>query len=209
MASIFRDFSFESARTAEPAAVSVCPTSIAPAPPPARLPTPPPCSVGDLAHALTQQSLRVQVDPSCRFACEPLTPPSDELAFPAELLDRPQQLASQRLASATLRMQRQANTKMQCTSSRIKDISLLVRMIEERDQCRICEPKSSTPPSPPLSDEDEGVDMEYTPSDPKDALRFELPFWRAGEKPNNNGCARVSKGVRMRKRSTVPRRVPK
>lgn len=209
MSTMFRDFSFDapsrrpsSQHAADSSASSVSPTSMLPLPYPlpARLPTPPPCSIGELTEALGQHDLRIVVDSSFKAANEPLTPPSDDVAFPNELLPRSPPLSTERLNSATLRMQRQANVRMQCSSEHRKDISSLVKkMIDVGDQCRLCIPKSRTPTPPPASEYDEGVDMDYTPSDSKAEMRFMLSVCRSGERPD--GCARVTKSVRMRKKS--------
>ncbi|KAF2677820.1 hypothetical protein K458DRAFT_423668 [Lentithecium fluviatile CBS 122367] len=203
----FSHFSFDAAPTrarehdAERAAMNVSPTSTRLPPLPARLPTPPPCSMGDLAQILNQQSLRLVV-PSHKSANEPLTPPSDEDTFATALPQpRPQlSLSTSRLNSATLRMQRQANVRMQSSSSHIKDISTLVeRMIEAEDQCRICEQKPSLPPSP--TSEDEGISMDYTVTNPKSEPRSLPLFYRAGDR--NPGCTRVAKNTRMRRRPGI------
>ena len=208
MAALFRDFSFESASSlpsavfdAERAAMNVSPTSL----PsfkhvPTRLPTPPP-TVGDLTQAFDQHTLHIYPD-------EPLTSPSDEIAFPAHLHDPcPRGPAYSRLDSATLRMQRQANVRMQCSASHTKDISVLVQsMIEDGDQCNICDPKSrssSSASSTVDEDEDEGVDMEYEPSS-EPHFSYALNFRRSGERVA--GCATVSRTVRIRKKSRVMKR---
>lgn len=212
---MFRPFSFDAPpRQPSPAcaldrtAASVEPKTIA-APQP-RLPTPPPCSVNDLVRTLNQQNLRVVVDTPFSRPCEPLTPPSDDacdVAFPAEQLARPPPLSTARLDCAIMRRQRQANTRLQCSPSHIRDISALVeKMIEAEEQCNLCEHKPAMPSSPPPSDEDEGVDMEYTPSDPRANLRSLLPFYRAGERGD---CTRVSKNVRMRKKIRIVKRPSK
>ncbi|KAF2476062.1 uncharacterized protein BDR25DRAFT_339930 [Lindgomyces ingoldianus] len=228
MAAIFRDFSFgpasrhpSSFHEAERAAMNVSPTSTPLAPPlyPARLPTPPPCSIGELAQRFNQQSLRVDTSSSYRiptFYELPLTPPSDDFVFPA---DAPQQSPYSFPSPVALRQQRQANMRMQCSPSHIRDISILVqRMVEEGDQCHICDSKSRTSPSPspfpspPSSnssnaDEDEGVDMEYSPLAPKDSPLSTLKFRRSGDRLN--GQAMVAKTVRMRKKSKVMKRSSK
>jgi hypothetical protein len=210
MASLFRDFSFDAPsrlpahQHAEGAALSVSPTSTSLHFFPARPPTPPPCDVDDLAYALTKQDLRVVVDPKFRACYEPLTPPSDDDAFEKHLPARPQ-LSTARMNSATLRMQRQANVRMQSSLAHIKDISSLVDKMIQVDQCNVWEPKSKPQP-PAATDEDEGVDMDYTPT-AKEQLRFMLPFYRAGDRVD--GSTRVSKRPRMRRSTGSMSRIAK
>jgi hypothetical protein len=200
MASLFRDFSFDAPsrlsehQHSESAALSVSPTSTSPRFFPARLPTPPPCDVDDLAYALTKQDLRVVVDPKFRACYEPPTPPSDDDTFEKHLPERPQ-LSTARLNCATLRMQRQANVRMQSSLAHIKDISSLVDKMIRVDQCNVWEPKSKPPPLAAM-DEDEGVSMDYTPT-AKEQIRSMLPFYRAGDRVD--GSTRVSKRPRMRR----------
>ncbi|KAF2258434.1 hypothetical protein CC78DRAFT_537809 [Lojkania enalia] len=221
MDEIFGDFSFEAAARqppsvyeAERAAMNVSPTTttaLALSPLPARLPTPPPCSIGELAHRFNQHSLRVEVDPAyCRpaYFYEPLTPPSDELAFHTSFPEPTHQPSYTALSPAELRMRRQASTRMQCSQTHIKDISELVRkMIEEGDQCQTCGPKSRTSYSLSASssssdvDEDEGVDMDYDPPAVRESPLYGLKFRRSGDRLV--GHAAVSKSVRMRKKSKV------
>ncbi|KAL1612901.1 hypothetical protein SLS60_001131 [Paraconiothyrium brasiliense] len=200
MASLFRDFSFDAPsrlpeqHQTESAALSVSPTSTSPFLYPTRLPTPPPCDVNDLAQALTKQDLRVIVDPNFRAANEPLTPPSDHETFENHIPGRPN-LSTARMNSATLRMQRQANVRMQSSLAHIKDISSLVEKMIEVDQCNVYESKSKSLSSMP-TEEDEGVDMDYTPT-AKEQIRSMLPFYRAGDRLD--GSTRVSKRPRMRR----------
>lgn len=197
----FSHFSFAgpSTHAAEPVQ-DVSPTTTTQLPPlPERLPTPPSCSMAHLAHILDQQSLRIAVPPAWKPVSEPLTPPDDAVlpfaTAPAE--PRPQlSLSTARLNSATLRMQRQANVRMQSSAAHIKDISTLVeRMVETGDQCTVCDPKPATPPSP--TSDDEGISMEYNVSNPKLEFRS-IPYYRAGDRVE--GYARVTKHARMRRR---------
>lgn len=199
----FSHFSFDgpSTRFAEPAR-DVSPTTTTQLPPlPARLPTPPSCSMAHLTDILDQQSLRVAVPPSQKPVNEPLTPPDDDVMLPFATMPserRPQlTLSTARLNSVTLRMQRQANVRMQSSASHIKDISTLVqRMVETGDQCTVCDHKPTTPPSP-TSDDDEGISMEYSVSNARLEFRS-IPYYRAGDRVE--GCARVTKHARMRRR---------
>jgi hypothetical protein len=215
--SFFRDFSFGEAMRrpvsvveAERTASNVSPTTV-PASAPTRLPTPPPCSMGELEYRFHQQSLRI--DPALHAQhCgrEPLTPPGDD-AFPAEHVPS-QQRSYSCMSPASLRRQRQANTRMQCSASHVKDISILVqKMIQAGDQCHVCEPKSRTPSnssssasSSASSIEDEGVDMDYSPPSPYEDQLYTLKFRRSGD--HIAGSATVSKSIRMRKKSRVMKR---
>ncbi|KAF2713683.1 hypothetical protein K504DRAFT_462192 [Pleomassaria siparia CBS 279.74] len=212
MTTMFREFSFEAAsrhlpalHEQERAVTNVSPFSPSPQLP-SRLPTPPPCSIGELAYRFDQHSLHTEVDPEYRFY-EPLTPPNDHFSFPGELLDAPPQQAScyQRLSAASLRKQRQANTRMQCSPSHLDDISSLVqRMIETGDQCRICQHKSQTRSNASTSDDDEGVDMDFHPA-PQEAHTPNRKIRRSGERLS--GGTAVSKNVRMRRKSAITKRL--
>ncbi|KAH7390967.1 hypothetical protein DE146DRAFT_663165 [Phaeosphaeria sp. MPI-PUGE-AT-0046c] len=207
---MFRDFSFApaslpsySAYEADRAAMNVSPTST-----PAahqryitRPPTPP-CTMGDLASKLNQQSLRIdtRVDARCSG---PLTPPSDDdgASAPAHPAPRP---TYSRVSASLLRMQRQSTARLQCSSSHVRDISRLVQMIHEEEQCTIKDAKSRTTSKPtssatPTSTGDEGIDMDYDPSAPAMSSLVGMPQWKAGDL--RNGFTRVARPVRMRRRS--------
>jgi hypothetical protein len=207
MATMFRDFSFDpvsspdySLYEAERAAMNVSPTSQAKDVycTPNRPPTPP-CTMGDLAVQLNHQSLRIDTTVRC-YPAGPLTPGSDH-----EEQEQARPTYS-RVAASVLRMQRQQSSRMQCTSSHVRDLSKLVKMIEEEKQCTVNEPSSrtsstsstSTCASGPSGD-DEGVDMEYDiPAQGVETL-VGMPVWRASER--RESCVRVTRPVRMRKRS--------
>jgi hypothetical protein len=208
---MFRDFSFDPASPpsyeayeADRAAMNVSPTS-KPASQQHYLSRPPtpPCSIGDLASKLNQQSLRI--DTRVHDGCSgPLTPPSDDdyAIEPVHAAPRP---TYSRVSASLLRMQRQSSSRMQCSSSYVRDISRLVQMIEEEEQCTINEVtsrSSSTCTSTSSSSSgagDEGIDMEYDlPSQGIDAL-VGMPPWKAGDR--RDSCTRVARTVRMRKRS--------
>lgn len=211
---MFRDFSFDPVSSpvyadyeAERAAMNVSPTSIAiesTAQQSNRPPTPPPCTMGDLAVQLNQQSLRI--DTSCAsYPPGPLTPGSDneEGASPTDTTQQERPTYS-RIAASVLRMQRQQNARMQCSSSHVRDISKLVKMIEEEKQCTVSESSSRTSSTSsastcPSSGDDEGVDMDYDiPAQGIETL-VATPVWRASDR--RESCIRVTKPVRMRKRS--------
>jgi hypothetical protein len=204
-ASLFRDFSFDapsrlqSSSSMHHSMETTSPTTRSPAVFPTRPPTPPPSyDINDLAQALHRQDLRVVVDYKYRPSYEPLTPPSDDDSF-ANHIPSPPPLSTLRLNSATLRMQRQANVRMQSSAAHAKDIASLVeRMIQVRDQCHVCERKSKSVSHPALDDEedDEGVNMDYVPT-AKEEMRAILPFYRAAER--TEGSARVCKKPRMRR----------
>jgi hypothetical protein len=199
---MFRSFSFApasppsySAYEAERAAMNVSPTSrpstqqdyftSVSQQDDSRRPPTPPCTVGDLASKLNQQSLRI--DPS-----GPPPPPSD-----VDIVE-PQPMRS-RVSASLLRMQRQANARMQCCSSYVRDISQLVRMIEDEEQCTLSETPSRTSSTSTASDSDEGIDMNYDVSARGVETLSTIPQWRAGER--RESCIRVTKPVRMRRRS--------
>jgi hypothetical protein len=197
---MFRDFSFAPASPpsiaiyeAERAAMNVSPTSK----PDARQhilsrPSTPPCTIGDLASQLTQQSLRI----NCSSG--PLTPPSDD---DDTSLGAPRPTYS-RVSASLLRMQRQSSSRMQCCSSHVRDITRLVQMIEEEEQCTISEVTSRTSSTSSLSSStagDEGIDMEYEESAQGIEALVGMPQWKAGDL--RDSCTRVAKSVRMRKRS--------
>lgn len=205
MDNMFRDFSFDPASREVDRTCTVSPFSHSQHP--ARPPTPPPCSMLDLAHKF----LNIEVDSSPRYrSChDPPTPPSDDFAFPVELLDTPQQsYLYPRLSAGTLRKQRQANTRMQCSPSHLEDISMLVQqMIEVGDQCRICDSKSHTSSNASSSDDDEGVDVDFGPSAPQEPHVYTLKFRRSGDRLN--ASAAVSKSVRMRRKSGITKKSSK
>jgi len=211
---MFRDFSFNpasppsiSAYEADRAAMNVSPTSK-----PdtyqyylTRPPTPP-CTIGDLASILNQQTLRIDTNVKDRSG-GPLTPPSDD--DDACAAPRP---TYSRVSASLLRMQRQSNSRMQCSSSHARDISKLVQMIEEEEQCTINEVTSRTLSTSALTltststlssrtcstSGDEGIDMDYdTPVQGFEKL-FGMPQWKATDLRDN--CTRVARPVRMRKR---------
>jgi len=172
--------------------------------------------MGDLAQRFHQHTLHVEVDPAyhfrARYVDEPLTPPGDDFAFAGLLDHQPQQPSLYpRLSATLLRRQRESNTRMQCSPAHLEDISLLVqRMVEDGDQCRICDSKSR-PSSNAFSsddddDDDEGVDMDYTPPSPQEPRVRSLKFRRSGDRLNG---AAVTKNVRMRRRSGIVKRLSK
>lgn len=208
---MFRDFSFApasppsySAYEADRAAMNVSPTSKPDAHRPhylARPPTPP-CTIGDLASQLNQQSLRIDTRSDARCS-GPLTPPSDDdsATEPAHSAPRP---TYSRVSASLLRMQRQSNARLQCSSSHVRDISRLVQMIQEEEQCTIKDAISrssstSTLCSTTTSSSDEGIDMDYNPSAPSCSSMYGVPPWKAGDL--RDGFTRVAKPVRMRRRS--------
>lgn len=207
MASMFRDFSFDSppshsAYEADRAANNVSPTS-KPETHEHYLtrPSTPPCTMGDLASILNQQTLRINT--SVHDGCPgPWTPPSeDESMEPLQAVPRP---TYSRISASILRTQRQSNSRMQCSSSHVRDISRLVQMIEEEEQCTINEVtsrcSSTSTQSSTSTASDEGIDMEY--DIPRQGIEHlvGLPQWRATDR--RDSCVRVTRPVRMRKRSS-------
>jgi hypothetical protein len=207
---MFRDFSFEApAQHTFAREIERTYSPFTPSPPPStRPPTPPPCHINDLAYRLDQSSLHIEVDH--HYAChdDPPTPPSDDHTFPVEI-DSPKHSSSlyTRLSSSTLRQQRQANQRAQCSSPRLEDIASLVqRMVEDGDQCRVCEHKSSTSSIASTVGDDEGVDVNYSPP-PQAPHVYTLKFRRSGDRLNTG--AAVSRSVKMRKRSGIMKRSSK
>jgi hypothetical protein len=155
--------------------------------------------MSDLAVQLNQQSLRIDtnVTVSC-YPSAPLTPESDgdESIAPTEPTRAQQERPTySRVSASLLRMQRQSNARLQCSSAHVRAISKLVKMIDEEKQCTVSDSASRTSST---CSEDEGVDMEYdTASQGIEAL-VRMPIWRAGDR--RDSCTRVTKPVRMRKR---------
>lgn len=199
---MFRDFSFDPASPpsysqyeADRAAMNVSPTSK-----PAahyhhssRAPTPP-CTIGDLASKLNQQSLCIHARQNSASSM-PL-----DADYSTEQLPQP---VYSRLSASLLRMQRQSSSRMQCSSSHVRDISRLVRMIEEGEQCTVNGDSSRTSSTSTASStstgSDEGIDMDYEAPAPTIEALAGSPQWRADGQLASS--ARVSKTVRMRKRS--------
>jgi hypothetical protein len=200
---MFRDFSFDAvsppsfeAYEADRAAMNVSPSSK----PETRQhyltrPPPPPCTIGDLASQLNQQDLCI--DHSARDG--PPTLPNDEDSAP----EAPRPTYS-RVSASLLRMQRQSNSRMTCSSSHVRDISRLVQMIETEEQCTVADDTSrasSTSAASSSAAGDEGVDMEYdVPREGIDVMAG-MPQWRADG--IRESCIRVTKPVRMRRRAGV------
>lgn len=162
-----------------------------------------PCSMSELAAQLDQQSLRV--DPA--FATRASTPPLQDCPS-THAHDSPQPTYS-RIATSLLRMQRQSNSRLQCSASHIRDISALVRMIDDQEQCTLLDPaKSRTGSASSTSSTESAVtvsssDEETLDMEPSFPLRnieamVAMQTWRAGERGDR--CARVAKTVRMRRR---------
>ncbi|XPT02685.1 hypothetical protein M3J09_011797 [Ascochyta lentis] len=221
MATLFADFSFDAPspssssslaadHEAERALMNCSPTSMPSTPqqPYSRPLTPPPCTMGDLAQLLGGQKLFISTPRSHKTPAGPPTPPSDDDTFPTDQLDQLDQQASRptycRASASIMRMQRQAHSRLQCCSSQASDISKLVRMIEQEEQCHISAPASrsaSTCAAAGSAGDDEGIDMDYDcPLRVTEPL-FSRPLYRAGDRHHDS--VRVSKHVRMRKRSST------
>lgn len=210
MAALFRDFSFDAPSPsladyeAERALMNCSPTSkpIALAHSYSRPPTPPPCTMGDLAQLMGGQNLFISTSRSQQddMPAWPQTPPSDDDTFQDSSATRPTYC---RASASIMRMQRQANSRLQCCSSQTRDISRLVRMIQEEEQCNVGEsatPRSASTSATTTAD-DEGIDMDFDCSLRPTEPLFTRTLYRAGDRHNDS--ARVSKTVRMRKRSSV------
>ncbi|KAF1831179.1 hypothetical protein BDW02DRAFT_572291 [Decorospora gaudefroyi] len=215
MATMFRNFSFAPASPplysvyeAERAAMNVSPTSGAR--PPIQLPDrplTPPYTMGDLAVQLKQQSLRIDTNVRCCYPAGPLTPGSDgdgnDGASPTEQA-RQERPTYSRVAASLLRMQRQQSSRIQYSPSHVRDISKLVKMLEQEEQCTVSESSSRTSSTSTLSTwasptDDEGVDMDYDMPAPTTETLADIPTRRSGDQ--RESCIRVTKPVRMRKRS--------
>lgn len=206
---LFRDFSFgaPSQRSythafAHEDDTYISPTTTSCPPLPQRFPSPPPCSIGDLAQALVQHSLRIDPEMDRKSSAGSS---ADEASTPTSSYAHVPLLSTQRLNSATLRMQRQANVRMLSSSTHLKDISSLVEdMIKSEDQCHIRDRKSLVPPPSPTTSTSSSEDS----SDDMDVIKVELPSavpcWRSAE--SVFGCARVSKSVRMRNKARITKR---
>jgi hypothetical protein len=204
---MFRDFSFAPATSppsysqyeADRAAMNVSPTSK----PDARQhylsrPPTPPCTIGDLASQLNQQSLRI--DTSVNDGCSgQLTPPGDDDLSPTA----PRPIYS-RISATLIRMQRQSNSRMQCSSSHVRDITRLVQMIEEEEQCTIKDVTSRSSSTSTSSSSwtagDEGIDMDFDPPAKGFEAMIGMTPWKADDR--RDSCVRVARSVRMRKRSS-------
>ncbi|KAF3041738.1 hypothetical protein E8E12_008196 [Didymella heteroderae] len=214
MAALFRDFSFDAPspsladHEAERALMNCSPTSIPTNPehPYSRPMTPPPCTMGDLAQLMGGQNLFISTSRSQHTPAGPPTPPSEDDTFPTEHLDpRAPRPTYCRASASIMRMQRQANTRLQCCSSQARDISRLVRMIQQEEQCNVSDTdaRSASASAAVAAGDDEGIDMDYDCSMRVTEPLFSRPLYRAGDRHNDN--ARVSKNVRMRKRSSTAR----
>ncbi|KAJ4375442.1 hypothetical protein N0V86_006973 [Didymella sp. IMI 355093] len=213
---LFRDFSFGASspsladHEAERALMNCSPTSIPTTPERAysRPPTPPPCTMGDLAQLMGGQKLFISTSRSQHTPAGPPTPPSEDDTFPAEQLDPQASRPTYCRASASImRMQRQANSRLQCCSSQARDISRLVRMIQDEEQCTVSDTDarsaSASASATVAAGDDEGIDMDYDCSLRVTEPLFSRPPYRAGDRHNDS--VRVSKNVRMRKRSSTAR----
>ncbi|KAF2493967.1 hypothetical protein BU16DRAFT_528137 [Lophium mytilinum] len=208
---MFRNFSFEAASRhpsdleLERAYMNVSPTS-SPWPAP-YIPESAAVTMGELSQQFSQQTL--EVDPSYNpnyestsFYDTPITnDPYARDVDSAYSSRRPSyaQVSYNGLSPAAIRLQRQANVRLQCNTSHMKDISSLVeRMMDKGEQCRICtRTRSSDGLSTTSSDEelDTGVESRR-PS----ASALTLKYRRSGERLGGQAC--VSKSVRLRKKKS-------
>ncbi|KAF4301914.1 hypothetical protein GTA08_BOTSDO09592 [Botryosphaeria dothidea] len=98
---------------------------------------------------------------------------------------------------ATIRARRQAHTQLQCSEAHMRDISSLVqKMIESGDQCKLATRNDSVVSSDcGDDDDDEGYEMPRSNSSP--AISKSLRYRRSGEVLST---AAVSKNIRFRRR---------
>jgi len=215
MTALFRDFSFAAPspslaeHEAERAFMNCSPTSMPTSPSHpysySRPPTPPPCTMGDLAQLMGGQNLFISTSRSRPVTAGPPTPPSEDDTFPVDLDSQADRPVYCRASASIMRMQRQANTRMQCCTSQTREISRLVRMIQEEEQCNVSEPgsRSASTSTTVSAGDDEGIDMDYDCALRVTEPLFSRPLYRAGDRHNDS--VRVSKTVRMRKRSSATR----
>lgn len=203
---MFQNFSFDAASrhpsdfALERAYMDISPTS-SPWPLPSRA-NPTAMTIGELSQRFSAHS--IEVDPSYQRTSyfEPATSPSDQ--YPQEVDSA---YSSRRtsyahiyngLSPAALRLQRQANVRLQCNTSHVKDISSLVeRMMAEGEQCRICTRPRSKDGLSATSSDDEDERAEPRRSSSSDNPAFTLKYRRSGERLGGQAC--VSKTVRLRK----------
>ncbi|KAF2017650.1 hypothetical protein BU24DRAFT_420691 [Aaosphaeria arxii CBS 175.79] len=219
---LFRDFSFgtpasQLSHEADRAAMNVSPTSIL-AQHPLQSPTiPPPCSIGDLTTKLSQNlHVEVEEDPSCAWPPTEvlLAGSSDDLTMSNESFQpSPPCQPYSRISTAVLRMQRQSNMRLQCSSSHVKDISKLVeKMVADEEQCSVYDASRSSLSLSPVSSrssstsssEDEAIGMDYSQDHiPLHALHFRRSSDRLP------GTTSITKNIRMRKKSRISKRSSK
>jgi len=157
--------------------------------------------MGELSQQFSQHSL--EVDPSYQSASyfDPITSPTAP-CFPdtnSVYFSRQTSYAHtsyNRLSPAAIRLQRQANMRLQCNTSHAKDVTALVeRMMDKGEQCRVCtRPRSRGNISASSSDDDEDVAVESRQSS---SSTMTLKYRRSGERLGGQTC--VSKSVRLRK----------
>lgn len=215
---LFKDFSFAAPSQSSPIASdptgywNISPTT-----------TPPPSpgysntmahdrqsSIADLTQKFYCQTISSGSLPSSRAYHDLPTPPS-EPDEPSELdpwaipsLDDSQSFDT--YSAASIRSQRQANVRWQCSESHAKDIASLIEdMISTGEQC-IFTPRTSrtnsTAPSSPGSDEESRPSCRRTSTSTL-PLRQGLKYKRSGE--NLKGAC-VARDVRVRKRGSGARK---
>lgn len=209
---MFKNFSFEaasrhpSALDSDRAYMNVSPTS---SPYPytmneTRPPTPPAVTMGELAQRFSEQNLHVEVDPRIQRTSyfKPLTPPFDDVSFQIDSAHSSQYTSYTSLSPAAIRLQRQANMRLQCSATHVKDISSLVeRMVERGEQCMICSPpgpKGRLSSTSSGAKEDEDVRTGIRRSSTSELPTYTLKYRRSGELLSSQAC--VSKSVRLRKK---------
>ncbi|KAF1354374.1 hypothetical protein EJ07DRAFT_132867 [Lizonia empirigonia] len=208
MAALFRDFSFDAPspsradHEAERALMNCSPTSMPAQQPHGHPLTPPPCTMGDLAQLLGGHNLFISTSRS-QPATGPPTPPSEDDSFPTHVDRHAPRPIYCRASAAILRMQRQAHARLLCCPSQARDMAKLAHMIEQEEQCCVrpradsaCASNASTSPA----SRDDAINLADEYPRLADSL-FSRPLYRAGDRHNDS--TRISKSVRMRKRSTA------
>ncbi|KAF2197811.1 hypothetical protein GQ43DRAFT_466119 [Delitschia confertaspora ATCC 74209] len=196
---MFRPFSFEPASQGpslvdlhdEHASMNVSPTQT-------RFTTPPICSLRELALEFDGSNFGLKAKDESDGPKAPLTPQSEDLGFNLDFIEPYEPPSPSSIASMDLRDKRQANSRLQCSTTHVRDISLLVeRMVEKGDQCSVC-PRKRPSAIDVVEEEDEGLGMEYTPPTLDSPPSLPLKFRRSGDRVDGHAC--VSKNVRMRKK---------
>ncbi len=207
MATLFGHFSFDTPSPSradhetEQAQMNCSPCSMPARTHFSRPSTPPPCTMSDLAQLMGGQKLLSR--PHHHIPAGPPTPPSETDTFPTKLDDSDDSDTLRpiycRASASIMRMQRQAHSRLQCCSSQARDISRLVRMIREEEQCSVTDTASALS----STSADEGIDMDYDCALRVTEPQFSRPPPRAADR--HSDAVRVTKSARMRKRSSLVR----
>jgi len=207
---MFQNFSFQAASRhpsdleLERAYMNVSPTSSPwPLPHPAE---PSAVTIGELSQRFSEHT--IEIDPNYQRTSyfdlpTPPTPSHDRYTQDVDSAYSSRRtsyvhVSYNGLSPAAIRLQRQTNVRLQCNTSHVKDISSLVeRMMDKGEQCRICtRPRSKDSLSATSSDDDEGH-TKSRQSSISERPTVTLKYRRSGERLSGQTC--VSKSVRLRK----------